>query len=66
MQDALTVTVAIFLWMGLETNLDKTNTMVCNPGLIWGKLGELSYKRRESGQPSGSGRRRGRADPRVV
>ena len=36
-QDALLLTVAIFLKIGLEKNLVKTNTMVCTPGFIWGK-----------------------------
>ena len=38
-QDALTMTVAMFLRMGLETNLEKTKAMVCTPGLIWVKWG---------------------------
>ena len=36
-QDALTVTVAMFYFMGLEMNLDKTKAMVCTPGIIYGK-----------------------------
>ena len=35
-QNALTVTVAMFRRMGLETNLEKTKLMVCTPGFIWG------------------------------
>ena len=31
--------------MGLKTNLGKTKVMVCTPGFIWGKRGELVYKR---------------------
>ena len=37
--DALTVTVAMFWHMGLDTNLDKTKAMVCTPGFIWVKWG---------------------------
>ena len=44
-QDALAVTVAMFRGMGLETNLKKTKAMVCTPGFIWGKWGEMAYKR---------------------
>ena len=36
-QDALTVTVAMLKRMELETNLYKTNLMVCTPGFIWRK-----------------------------
>ena len=31
-QDALTMTVAIFGRVGLETNLEKTKALVCTPG----------------------------------
>ena len=48
-QDALAMQVDMFLRMGLETNLDKTKAMVCNPGFIWRKWGELAYNRRETG-----------------
>ena len=40
----MTATLALFRRMGLETNLDKTKAMVCTPGFIWGKWGELAYK----------------------
>ena len=36
-QDALTVTVAIFQRVGLEANLEKKKALVCNPVYIWGK-----------------------------
>ena len=49
-QDALTVTVSLFRQMGLAKNLEKTKTMVYNPGFIWGKWGELAYKRRATGE----------------
>ena len=31
-QDALTVSVVMFQWMVLETNLDKNKSLVCTPG----------------------------------
>ena len=34
-QDALTVTVPMFRRLGLETNLEKTKTLVFTPGYIW-------------------------------
>ena len=37
--DALTVTVAMFWQMGLDTNLDKTKAVVCTPRFIWVKWG---------------------------
>ena len=43
-QDAMSVTVAIFRRMGLETNMEKTNTMVCTPRFIWGEWGDHAYK----------------------
>ena len=39
-QDALSITVAMFCRMGLETNLENTKAMVCTPGFVWGKWGE--------------------------
>ena len=38
-QDELMVTVAMFCRMGLETNLDKTNSMVCTSRLVCGEWG---------------------------
>ena len=43
-QDALTVTIAMFWRMGIDTNLDKTKEMVCTSKFIWGKWEELDYK----------------------
>ena len=43
-QDALTVTVAMFRRMELDTNRKITKVMVCMPGFIWWKWGELAYK----------------------
>ena len=37
--NALTVMVAMFRRMGIDANLEKTKTMVCIPGFIWGKWG---------------------------
>ena len=49
-QVALTVTVVMFQRMGLEMNLEKTKAIVCTPGFIWEKWGELAYKRRATGE----------------
>ena len=43
-QDALPVVVEIFRRVGLDTNLDKSKSMVCTPRYIWGKWGEQAYK----------------------
>ena len=48
-QDNLAVSVEMFQRMGLETNLEKTKDLVCNPGYIWGKWSEAAYKRRATG-----------------
>ena len=48
-QDALMLTVDMFRRMGLDTNLGKTKSMFFMPGFIWGKWGELAYKRRAKG-----------------
>ena len=42
-QDALSVTVAMFCKMGLKKTLEKTRDMVCMPCFIWGKWGEQAY-----------------------
>ena len=47
-QDALSVTVAMFHRMGLETNLEKIKSMVCTTGFIWVEWGEQAYKQRAS------------------
>ena len=49
-QDALTVTVSMRQWMGMEKNPEKTKAVVCNPGFIWGKWVELAEKRRAMGE----------------
>ena len=43
-QDALTVTVAMFKRVGLKNNMEKTKSTVCNPGYIWGKWSKEAYK----------------------
>ena len=49
-QDALTVTVAMFKRVGLETNLEKMKSMVCTPGYFWGEQSEEAYNRRATGE----------------
>ena len=49
-QDALLIMVEMFCRVGLQTNLEKTNAMVCTPGFIWGYIGEEAYKGRETGE----------------
>ena len=49
-QDALTVSLAMFRWMGLEKNLEKTKYLVCTHGYIWGEWSEAAYKRRSTGE----------------
>ena len=60
-QDALTVTVAMFWHMGIETKLGKNKAMVCTPGFIWGGWGIWPTRdmRREKGKTSDSRRRQG-------
>ena len=48
-QDSLTVSVAMFRRMGLETNLDKTKAIVCTPGYIWVNFSGAAYKHRATG-----------------
>ena len=48
-QDSLTVTVAMFQRVGMETNPENTNALVCTPGYIWGNWDEAVYKRRATG-----------------
>ena len=49
-QDALTVSVAMFQRMGMETNLENTRALVCTPGYICGKWSEAAYKLRATGE----------------
>ena len=43
------VTVAMFQWMGLGTNMEKTNSIVFDLGFIWGRLSDTMYKQRVMG-----------------
>ena len=49
-KETLTVMVAIFCKMGPKANINKTKAMVCTPRFIWGKRGELAYKRQTTGE----------------
>ena len=49
-QDALIMTVAMFLRMGLDANLDKTKSIVFTPGFIYGKWDDQAYKQRAMGE----------------
>ena len=44
MKDAFAVTVAMFYRVGIDTNLEKTKSIICMTGFIWGKWIEESYK----------------------
>ena len=48
-KNALTVAVTMLRRMGLETNLDRTKSMVFTPCFIWEEWGEQAYKRRATG-----------------
>ena len=52
-QYALTVSLAMFQRMGLETNLEKTQSLVCTPGYIWYKWSEVAYKCISTGEGGG-------------
>ena len=43
------VTVAMFQWMGLGTNMEKTKSIVCDLGFIWGMLSDTMYNQRVMG-----------------
>ena len=49
-QDALTVSLAMFQRMQLETNLDNNKALVCTPGYIYGKWSDAVYKQRYTGE----------------
>ena len=36
--------------MGLERNLEKTKSLLCTPGYIWGKGSEAAYKLISTGE----------------
>ena len=50
MHNNLKATVAMFLRMGLNTNLEKTKYMVCTPSFILCKCIEKAYKHRIMGE----------------
>ena len=47
-QDALTVTVAMYRRVGLDNNMEKTKALVCTPVYIWGKWIEAAYNHRNT------------------
>ena len=42
--------LAMFCMMGLKDSLEKIKAMVCTPGFIWGKWGDMVYKKRLMGE----------------
>ena len=44
LQRALNMLVEIFQRTGLETNIKKTQAMVCTPGMIWVQLSQDLYR----------------------
>ena len=44
------MTVVLFCRIGLETNLEDTNDMVCTSDFIWGMWGDQDYKRQATGE----------------
>ena len=46
----MTVKVVMFNSVGLNTNLDKTKSMVCTLGYIWWERSKEAYKYRETGE----------------
>ena len=42
----LTVTVAVFRRVGIDTNQEKTKALVCTPYYVWVKCSEAAYKLR--------------------
>ena len=49
MKEALTVTVAMFRRVVLETNMEKIKSLMCNPGYIWGGWSYEEYKCQATG-----------------
>ena len=49
-QDTLMVTILMLKRVGLDTNIEKTKSLVCTPGSIWGKRSKEAYKRRVTGE----------------
>ena len=50
MQGMLTTIMCMFERVVLFTNLGKTKATTCNPGFIWGKMGQDAYKLWEKGE----------------
>ena len=46
----LTLVVRMFKIVVIQTNLGKTNSIVCTPGIIWGQHGVAVYKQRGTGE----------------
>ena len=44
LQEALMVTVEMLRRVGLETNMEKTKSLVCTTVYIWGKWSKEAYK----------------------
>ena len=42
--------ISLFKWVGLQKNIEKTVTMVCQPGTIAGRQSTTSYGRRMNGK----------------
>jgi hypothetical protein len=49
LQQALDVLVGLFARVGLETNMKKTQTIICTPGRIRTQLPKASYQRMKRG-----------------
>ena len=49
LQLALDILVSLFARVGLETNVSKTQAMICTPGRIRTQLPEASYRRMQQG-----------------
>ncbi len=52
LQYVLTHLVHLFEHIGLQTNMTKTQTMICTPGRIRTQLSTESYRRMQQGQVS--------------
>ena len=64
LQRALDVLVNLFAWGGLETNVEKTQTMICMPGRICTQLPTASYQRMQ--KRGGFGRGMGQSESAVL
>ena len=48
--ELLVMTVYMLRSLDMEKNLDKTKSMVCKSGFVWGQIGEAAYNRRATGE----------------